>query len=147
MSGLIELEQYKELDMKFDKTFQQICVVFTVLIICMFVFFSLLQITEVTLGQEPLYKRFLGLIPVGLLTLCTFLNVIVNAWATYLRCHKKEPFLVNSITSGLLCLASTMILGKKFGLYGIIIGYTLVCIFMLPWGYWIFKTKKKEWHE
>ena len=75
-----------------------------------------------------------------------FINQFVNSWATYLRCHKQEPFLINSICGGIACCLSTFILGNYFGLYGITIGYCFITMAFMPWGYWIYKTKKTEWH-
>lgn len=147
MSGLIELKQYDNLDRTFNLMLRQMVVVCLILIFCMYIFFGFLWYTDIGFNEEPLLNRFLGLVPLSLLTLCMFLNVIVNAWATYLRCHKKEPFLVNSIVAGILCCLSTILLGKLFGLYGIVIGFSIITIGMFPWGYWIFKSKKEEWHK
>jgi len=79
--------------------------------------------------------------------MCTILlNLIVSSWATYLRCHKKEPYLLNSIVAGVLSAASTIILGKYYGLLGISAGYLLLNILMFPWAYKIFINKKILWH-
>lgn len=147
MSGLIELRKYEELDISFNRTIKQMMFVCLLLLLCMFLFFVILWNTKISLGGSLLSNRFLDLVPLSMLSLCMFLSVIVNAWATYLRCHKKEPFLINSMTSGMLCCLSTVFIGRAYGLYGIVIGYTLICIIMFPWGFWIYKTKKKEWHH
>ncbi|MBQ6200533.1 MAG: hypothetical protein IJK50_03755 [Prevotella sp.] len=147
MSGLIEMRQYRDLDSNFNVFFKQMIIVCVFLILFMYLFFVILWTTNLGFNGESLSTRFLGFFPLSLLTICMILSVIVNAWATYLRCHKKEPFLVNSITSGVLCCISTILLGNSFGLYGIVIGYTSICVGMFPWGYWIFKSKKREWHQ
>jgi len=67
--------------------------------------------------------------------------------ATYLRCHKKEPFLLYSIVVGTLCFLSTIIFGKYFGVMGVTTGYCLIIISTSVWSYNIFKTKKLEWHN
>lgn len=75
------------------------------------------------------------------------INQYVSSWATYLRCHKQEPFLANSIVIGTLSCISTFLFGKLFGLYGITIGYCCITVFVaLPWSYYIFIKKKEEWH-
>lgn len=71
----------------------------------------------------------------------------MTAWATYLRCHKQEPFLANSVVAGVLCLLSTFFLGKNFGLYGVTIGYCSVRILLFPWAYRIYILKRREWHN
>jgi len=81
-----------------------------------------------------------------LMMIPVFLQQYINSWATYLRCHKQEPFLVNSVCAGIACCVSTFIFGKLYGLYGITIGYCTISVLFFPWGYWIYKTKKCEWH-
>jgi hypothetical protein len=75
-----------------------------------------------------------------------FLNQFVFSWASYLRCHKKEPYLYLSIVTGVLCLLSTVLLGKYFGVLGITFGYSSITLFTFIWGYLIFLNKKREWH-
>ena len=141
-STLIANKTYEKLDYIFNKTFKQLSTVSLLLIMGFITFIYLLNILEL-----PLANRFLDAIPLILLCLVTTVNLFVFAWATYLRCHKKEPFLVYSVAMGLLCAISTLLLGKHFGLMGIIVGYsTLSIIFGFPWAYYIFRTKKREWH-
>jgi O-antigen/teichoic acid export membrane protein len=91
--------------------------------------------------------RFLDYLPMILMMIPLFINQFVTAWATYLRCHKQEPFFVNSIAAGILCCLSTLLLGKYVGVIGVTAGYCLITVCFMPWGYYIFKTKKREWHE
>jgi len=142
-SRLIALKNYQELDRLFNKTLRQLSIVnFTLILI----FISLIYVLN--LLNLPIANRFLNATPLVFLCLVTFANQFTFSWATYLRCHKKEPFLINSIVIGLLCASSTLILGKYFGLWGIVSGYSVISILIgLPWGYYIFKTKKLEWHK
>lgn len=75
----------------------------------------------------------------------TFLcNSIINVWATYLRCHKKEPFLLQAVIVGVLCCISTFLLGKYQGGDGIVIGYTVITLIIsFPLSYMIFEKNKK----
>ena len=98
------------------------------------------------LFKIPMVQRILPIEMCAILFLAIPFNLIINVWATYLRCHKKEPWLFNSICNGVLTTLSTFGLGKLYGLYGIVGGYFAVQCLMFPWGIWIFKTKKKEWH-
>lgn len=147
-SGLIELRQYRELDTLFNKTVKQMFSVCLFLLIGMFVAILILKQTRLTIGGSVLGDRFLDYLPMVFLMIPLLANMYVFSWATYLRCHKQEPFLINSIVMGILCCLSTLALGKYFGVYGITIGYCCLTLFLaLPWGYRIFITKKKEWHE
>ena len=78
--------------------------------------------------------------------LSLFVNQFISSWAIYLRCHKQEPFLINSICAGFLSCLSTLLMGKYSDVLGVTSGYCLITILLLPWGYSIYKTKKQEWH-
>lgn len=142
MSSLIAEKNYKQLDNVFDETVLQLSGV-TFLLIAFFIIGVLgLNYFKIFLGQ-----RFLPTFPLILLCLVTFVNQFVFSWATYLRCHKQEPFLINSIVGGILCALSTILLGKYFRLNGVVYGYSVISLFIgLPWAYLIFYRKKKAWH-
>lgn len=147
-SRLIEIKNYFELDKIFNKTILQessICL----LMLIFFIFgVFLIRIFGITFHDNLLADRFLGVVPIIFMSTTIYANQFTSSFATYLRCHKKEPFLVNSIVMGILTMASTLIFGKLYGLYGICIGYVALTLFVgLPWGYLIYKTKKNEWHE
>ena len=146
-SGLIELGKYEELDKTFNKTLRQMIMVCSVLLSIMFIGVVFLRITHLTIADSVMEERFLGYIPMVLMMIPLFENQYINSWATYLRCHKQEPFLINSIVVGVLCCLSTFVLGNNYGLYGITIGYCCITTFVaLPWAYTIFLNKKKLWH-
>ncbi|MBW8327118.1 MAG: hypothetical protein K0M50_20305 [Prolixibacteraceae bacterium] len=141
-SQLIALKNYVELDRLFNNTLKQLTAVNLTLL-------SIFITTVYTFNllSLPLAIRFLPILPLILLCQVTFTNQFVFSWATYLRCHKEEPFLISSVVIGILCAISIIFLGKQFGLMGIIIGYSFLSIPIgLPWAYLIFKANKKEWH-
>ena len=146
-SQLIALKNYSELDNVFNLTLKQMVSVCTLLLAVFFFGIWTLHVTELQFGEGLLADRFLPYIPLFLMIIPVFLQQFVSSWATYLRCHKKEPFLWNSITCGIICSVSTIIMGKLFGLFGMTIGYCIISIMFFPWSYWIYKTKKAEWHE
>lgn len=146
-SGLIAQKQFAKLDIIFNKTIKQMS------FICLFLLMSFLgmiiifRITNFTIGNTVLAERFLDYAPMLFMMLPIYLGQFVGAWATYLRCHKAEPLLVNSIVAGIFCLFSTFLLGKEFGLLGITIGYCIIRIILWPWAYMIFVNCKKKWHN
>ncbi len=146
-SGLVARKEYEKLDSVFNTTLRQMTTVCVGLLSAFFIAIVFLRLTRLRIGESVLADRFLDYFPMILMMIPLFLNQFVGAWATYLRCHKREPFLVNSVVSGLLCLASTFFLGHSFGLYGVTIGYCCIQILMFPWGRYIFVTKKTEWHN
>ena len=92
-------------------------------------------------------ERFLPIIPLCLMAWSVFSMLPVNCWATYLRCHKKEPLMLNSVVMGSLCCASTLIIGGFYGLYGMCLGYAFLRAVSLVWVYSVYRNKRSEWHE
>jgi len=142
-STLIANKDYQSLDSVFNKTVKQASLICGIcLIILIMVVFGLRYF------QLSIADRFLRPFPLILLCVATFVNQFVSALATYLRCHKKEPFLIQSITLGILTATSTLVLGNLFGLNGVTIGYCSIILFVsLTWSLFIFKEKKKLWHQ
>ena len=145
-SKLIALKDYIQLDKIFNQTLKQMVTICFSLLLTMFIGVWLLRYLKIGYGGNLLGDRFLDYLPMLLMMIPLFINQFVNSWATYLRCHKQEPFLINSICGGIACCLSTLILGNYWGLYGITIGYCCITLAFMPWGYWIYKTKKREWH-
>lgn len=146
-SRLIELKDYINLDKIFNKTVLQESSVCLLLLVIFISGVSLLRYFNVEFSGQLIGDRFLTFIPMLLLVIPVYLNQFIFSVATYLRCHKKEPFLVNSVVCGIFTMLSTLLLGREFGLYGICIGYCVLNVFIgFPWGIMIFFTKKKEWH-
>ena len=142
-STLIARQDFGDLDTVFNKTVRQLVLVNAVSLI---VFLILLE--GLNQFHSPLRERFLPFTPVVLLCLTTFINQFVFSWATYLRCHKQEPFLFISVLNGVLCVISSALLGKYYGIVGIVAGYTLLTVIISGMGgYYIFITKKKQWHS
>lgn len=146
-SGLIARSEYTQLDAIFNRTLKQSVFINGGLLIVMLVGVFIIRHFQIMIGGYDLGKRFLPYLPMILMMIPLFVNQFVNAWATYLRCHKQEPFLLYSIVSGILCCLSTICLGKFFGVMGITAGYCLLIIIMSFWGHWIFVSKKRMWHE
>lgn len=146
-SGFIALRKFDELDNVFNKTMRQMMGVWMALISVLYFGIWFLDETKLKIGNSILADRFLEFLPLTLMVIPMIINQYVSSWATYLRCHKQEPFLVNSIVIGTLCCISTFLFGRLFGLYGITIGYCCITAFVaLPWSYLIFIKKKAEWH-
>jgi len=146
-SKFVALKDYFQLDSIFNKTLKQMVGISIALLIAFLGAIWILDITQFKLGQNVLVDRFLPFFPMLLMSIPVLLQQYTYSWATYLRCHKQEPFLINSVCAGVANLLSTFILGNLFGLNGVTIGYCSLAVLFFPWGYWIFKTKKAEWHR
>lgn len=147
MSKLIALKDYVQLDDIFKTTVNQMIKVCVCMLGIMFIGIWILQVSNLSIGKHgPLYQRFLGMFPILLLALPMVMNMYINSWATYLRCHKREPFLLLSVCCGVASLVSALTFGKLYGLYGLLISYFLITVISLLWGRRIYVTKKKLWH-
>lgn len=83
----------------------------------------------------------------GLLLLTMILSHVTICEAQYLRAHKREPFLVQSVMVALLLGCSTVILAKYSGANAVTVGYFIIGgLFGLASGTYIFITKRREWH-
>lgn len=141
-SGFIARKEYGELDFSFKKTIQQSTLI-SVLCIIVFVVF----IVVINYLNMPLANRFLPIFLCVIVFLTIPFNNIVSGSATYLRCHKKEPFLIQSIIIGVLTGISTFVGAKYLGVNGVIIGYSLIIIFIsFPSSLYIFKHFRKLYH-
>lgn len=144
LSSLIAQKKYEELDNIFNKAKKQTMFIGTALMLLFVVVVYFLQNIELFCRFG---ERFLPVIPLLLMSWSCWTMFPINCWATYLRCHKKEPLLVSSVVVALLCCISTLIFGKFYGLYGIVIGFAFVRILSLIWIHNIYITKKNEWHN
>jgi len=146
-SSLIAQKDYQTLDYLFGKTMKQMMLVGTFLLILFTTIIGTFQIFEIKLLGMDIGSRFLPLLPLSLMAWSVFTMLPISCWSTYLRCHKKEPLLLNSIVVGILCCLSTLIIGNLYGLMGMTISFALLRFISLTWIYTIYKQKKKEWHE
>jgi O-antigen/teichoic acid export membrane protein len=91
--------------------------------------------------------RLLDPISMAILLTTVLLNVVIFGEATYLRAHKQEKFLLNSVIGAILMAASTWFLGKEYGARGVVTGSLLVGLFMgLPLATYVFVKYRRLWH-
>lgn len=146
-SGLIEKKQYGQLDHLFYNTIKQAISVNALFLIIFFGGIFIFRHFGLCIANINLADRFLPYLPLLLMMIPEFANQFIAAWATYLRCHKKEPFLLYSIVTGILCCLSTLGIGHIWGMNGITMGYCLITLALMPWAHYIFKTKQRLWHN
>ncbi len=141
-SGLISRKKFKYLDILFSNTMKNQLIA-SVLLIALFNLF----IFGLNIFKIGIVNRFLSYQYIFLLSIVSFVNQLINLWATYLRCHKQDPFFIISIVGGGLSLISTLTFGYYFGVAGVVYGYfSLTVLIGLPWSYQLYKLKKLEWH-
>ena len=95
----------------------------------------------------PYVNRVLGFPSLCFMAGNAVLNVIIFNQAIYLRAHKQEPFLLNSIAGAITTPLIMYLLGRPYGGLGITGGiFTLNLFIGVPWATWVFLKKKREWH-
>jgi hypothetical protein len=81
------------------------------------------------------------------LLLATLVNVVVFGEALYLRAHKQEKFLLNSVLGAVLVATSTVLLGRHYGAEGIVAGNLATALVVgLPLGTYMFVKYRRLWH-
>jgi O-antigen/teichoic acid export membrane protein len=141
-SGLIAKGEHDVLDKTFNSTVKKANLICAFFLIVFISGVAILKCNNIAIGN-----RFLPILPLSLLAISTFFSQYVSSLATYLRCHKQEPLLVQSIVMGILIAISTIVFGRLFGVNGIVIGYTTLGLVVgFPWALMIFINKRKEWH-
>lgn len=146
-SGFIAKKNYVQLDTLFNKTLRQSSAITLTALLAFFLTIFGIRHFGIEVGGKNFGDRFLPYLPMFFLMITIFLNIFINAWATYLRSHKREPMLVQSISMGILNSISTIFMGKYFGIMGMVTGYLILVIISTFWTYNIFKTQKNEWHD
>jgi hypothetical protein len=141
--NLIAQKKYEELDKKFFPALWQSSAVAAIggVVLLGLIWF----LREI---HHPMEQRFIEITPLALLCTVTIVNVYVYGLSVYLRAHKEEPFLLLSIINGILICLSTFLLGRTYGVNGMMIGYLVInTIVGVGCGNFIFITKRKEWHN
>ena len=91
--------------------------------------------------------RLLDPAPLAMLMGAVLCAHIVGAESIYLRAHKQEPFLFLSLSVGGLTALGSWVLGRYFGVTGMMAWYFAVSATVgLGCGNWIFIQKRRQWH-
>jgi O-antigen/teichoic acid export membrane protein len=140
--AMIARKEYAQLDLVFFRSLWQslgVCVSGALLFLG-----GVIWINHANL---PFAHRILGPTALALLFCATTTTIAVFAEALYLRVHKQEKFLFNSVLTALLVAISTLTLGRTYGAMGMISGYlVIVVVVSLGLGTFTFLKYRKAWH-
>jgi O-antigen/teichoic acid export membrane protein len=96
----------------------------------------------------PLAERFLPFWPSFFLLVSVILMQISLAMSTYLRAHKKEPFMGLSLISALMTTLFVLLTVGKWGALGISISHFMIMLFfVIPYAFFTFFRCRSEWHS
>lgn len=146
-SSLVASKNYNKLDELFNKAILQSSIVNAIILFFLVSGILFLRHYQIIVLGKNIEERFLPNFSLIMMTFSMFFNHISSSLATYLRSHKKEPLLLQSIIVAILCTLSTFGLGNTFGVQGITTGFSIISLFALFWIMYIFLKKKKEWHN
>lgn len=139
----IARKDYATLDSVFRKASRQAIGVLLLGSAAFLVVYFALRMTGVSLAA-----RFLDPLAIWFLLGNALVNCIVFCQAIYLRAHKQEPFLYNSLAGAVLIPLVIYLLGRPYGGLGIAAGlFSLNLLIGLPWATCIFSRKRKQWHS
>lgn len=97
---------------------------------------------------NPLSQRFLPPIPTAFFLAAAVLMQISIAQSTFLRAHKKEPFMLLSAVSAVIMTILTLFTASRWGSMGIAVSYFFIIAFLvLPYGTIIWLKCRKEWRD
>lgn len=147
MSQLIAQKNYFTLDRLFGRTLRQSMFINAAALCLFFALIFVLRTFHIELGGKLLGDRFLPYVPMFLMALTVAINQYAFSVASYVRCHKQEPYMWQAITMGAACVFSTVVLGKLYGVMGITLGYAVLTVLSGIWIRAIYVRKKKLWHN
>lgn len=140
--SLIAKREFERLDIIFFRSLRQavgVCTFGAVTVWCGVLYLNWAQIRFA--------HRLLDPFSIAILLITVMLNVIIFGEATYLRAHKQEKFLLNSVLGAVLMALSTWFFGKYYGARGVVVGSLLIGLLMgLPLGTYVFVKYRRLWH-
>jgi MFS family permease len=92
-------------------------------------------------------SRFLPSVSLMILFFCYFIQLFVNCWALYLRAHKREPYVIPSVTSAVWTALTTFLAGKYLSPSLFFLGFLSGYVWGTPLCYYIYRRCKRRWHE
>ena len=106
-----------------------------------------LGIFSLHVHRSPYADRVVPLLPLAMILAVTVLGQISFAQSVYLRAHKQEKFLLNSVLGAICMSMSTFFLGRRFGILGMASGYLATALTVgLGFGTYIFLKYRRIWH-
>jgi len=148
---MISRKEYKKLDRIFLRTLIQSAGAATLSCVLVWLAIVWLGAHHIRLHDVPLASRLLPPVPLAFLFFGTIANVIVIAEALYIRAHKQEKFMVNSILGAIYCIPVAFIIGRMQtphgGSWGIAASYAAgAAVIGLGYGTYTFLKWRRIWH-
>ena len=142
LGRLVALKDYRTLDRTFFRTVVQSTASATLAFAAVWLILQYLRNRGMSIGL-----RVLPALPLALLFAGHIMNVVVFAEALYLRAHKQEKFMVNSILGALWMAPTALLFGRTSGAYGIALCYFWGTVVIgIGYGTYTFTRYRSLWH-
>lgn len=138
---LVARKEYQQLDRTFFRALWQSTIVSVAGAMTAWLGTIFLNVQHIHLAQRLLDPNSIALLMVYMIT-----NVIIFSQAYYLRAHKQEVFLVNSVVGAITVTACTLIFGRIYGAKGIVVSCCIGNIIGLAWATYKFQKYRRLWH-
>lgn len=140
---LIALGRFEELDQQFLQAWRRSGL--AVVSAAGFFLGLILLLRQAGVG---LAGRFLPTPDLVIVVAAGVLNHSVFAMASYLRAHKREPFLITSVVGAALLAGWALSVGPRLGTLGFaVVNLVVTVVVGLGWGGWIFAGCRRKWHQ
>jgi len=116
-------------------------------IICLSVLALTIGVAAISWQKSSLADRVVDPVSFALLGGWTILNFVISCEAIYLRAHKKEPFVVLSLLSGLVLGGGSAIIIGRMGVRGVALVYFIAGIVLCVYATAVFSKRRREWHR
>ena len=148
---MIARKDYETLDRTFFRALWQSTAAAVLACSIVWLAFAYLHLRGVRVHGILLASRLLPPLPLALLFFGTVGNIVVFAEALYLRAHKQEKFMVNSIAGALYTAPLAYLLGRWHspygGAWGIAAAYAVGTLLIgLGYGTYTFLRWRRIWH-
>ena len=138
---LIARKEYALLDQTFFRALRQSALVAVAGAMAAWLGTLLLNLFHIRFAQ-----RLLDPTSMAILMLYMASNVIIFAEAYYLRAHKQEVLLANSVVGAVVVTVCTLIFGRAYGAWGIVITCCMANLLGLLWATQKFRKYRRLWH-
>ena len=139
--SLVARKEYRQLDQTFFRALWQSTAVSVAGGLTAWLGTTFLNVENVRFAQ-----RLLEPSSIAMLMLYMIINVIIFSQAYYLRAHKQEVYLVNSIVGAVTTTACTLLFGRYYGAKGIVVSCCIGNVLGLLWSTYKFRKYRRLWH-
>jgi putative effector of murein hydrolase len=139
--SLIARKEFQQLDRVFFRALKQavaVCVAITLT--------AWLTCLYLDIRNFKFAHRFLNPWLLAILFLSSVINIFVFGEAFYLRAHKQEKFLLNSVVSALAVALSAFIFGRLYGAAGMVVSTGVLNLGGFVWATLVFLKYRRIWH-